>query len=150
MRLSSGNSALSMPRKAARKRPHANADSSERRRSAQEPARPQRSAARVEEVVRRRRSARRWAVSSLVALGFAGLLASLSFVTWRQSRAFEELANLDHVEREVALAEAEQTELRRRIQRLVSRARISEVASVRFGMQLPDASEIVLITGEVP
>ena len=100
--------------------------------------------------MRRRRAARNWAASSLFAVGFAGLLASLSFVTWRQSRAFEGLANLDHVERGVALAEAERTELRRRIQRLVSRARISEVARDRLGMHVPDASEIVLITGGVP
>ena len=87
---------------------------------------------------------------SLFALGFVGLLGSLSFVTWRQSRAFEALANLDHVQREIALAEADQAELQRRIQRLASRARISGVAHDRLGMRMPEASEIVLIAGGGP
>ena len=100
--------------------------------------------------MRRRRAARSWAASSLFALGFAGLLVSLSYVTWRQSRAYEALANLDYVERGMALAEEERTELRRRIRRLTSRARISEVARDRLGMHVPDASEIVLITGGMP
>ena len=97
-----------------------------------------------------RRRVRKWAAASLFALGFAGLLASLSFVTWRQSRAFEALANLDHVQREMALAEADQADLRRRIQRLASRARISGVARDRLGMHVPEASEIVLIAGGGP
>mgnify|MGYP001156823718 FL=1 len=89
-------------------------------------------------------------MSSLIVLGFTVLLSSLSLVTWRQSRAFGALANLDHVEREVALAEAEQTELRRTIRRLSSRTRISEVAQLRLDMHMPEASEIVLINGGLP
>jgi cell division protein FtsL len=104
----------------------------------------------VEEVVRRRRRTRTWSTPSLLALGFASLLASLSFVTWRQSRAFEALAALDEVRRELSLAEAEQTELERRIQRLESRSRISTVAAERLGMHQPDAAEMVLLSGVAP
>ena len=107
----------------------------------------------MEEIVRPRhqRSCQRtWGVPSLLALGFAGLLASLSLVTWRQSRAFEALAALDEVRRELSLAVAEQTEMERRIQHLESRTRISIVAVERLGMHQPDASEMVLLTGGAP
>ncbi len=100
--------------------------------------------------MRRRRRQRTWSAPSLLALGFAGLLASLSSVTWRQSRAFEALAALDEVRRELSLAAAEQTELERRIQRLESRTRISTVAGERLGMHQPEASEMVLLPGGAP
>ena len=96
---------------------------------------------------RRRRHRRSWAVPSLLALGFSGLLSALSLVTWRQSRAFEALAELDRVERSLSLAESERTELLRRIQRLDSRTRIAAVAEERLGMHRPDASEMVLLPG---
>ena len=91
-----------------------------------------------------------WGTPSLLALGFAALLASLSLVTWRQSRAFEALAALDVVRREISLAEAEQTDLERRIQRLESRTRVSTVAEARLGMHQPDAAEMVLLSGVAP
>jgi len=84
---------------------------------------------------------------SLFALGFAGLLASLSLVTWRQSRAFEALAALDVVQRGLSLANAEQTELERRIQGLESRTRVSTVAAERLGMHQPAAAEMVFLSG---
>ena len=96
--------------------------------------------------MRRSRSSRSWATLSLVALGFSGLLAALSLVTWRQSRAFEALAELDRLERSLSLAESERTELGRRIQGLDSRTRISSVAQERLGMHRPDASEMVLLS----
>ena len=89
-------------------------------------------------------------MSSLIVHGFAVLLSSLLLLTSRQSRAFGVLENLDHVERKVALAEAEQTELRHTIQRLSRRTRISEVAQLRLDMRMPEASEIVLINGGLP
>ena len=84
---------------------------------------------------------------SLLALGFSGLLSALSLVTWRQSRAFEALAELDRLERLLSLAESERTELRQRIQGLDSWTRISSVAQERLGMHPPDASEMVLLSG---
>ncbi len=89
----------------------------------------------------------RWGSLSLLALGFAAVLGALSLVTWRQARAREALAELELVRSEIALSEAEQTELRRRIQSLESRKRISEWAERELGMHQPDASEMVLMQG---
>ena len=97
--------------------------------------------------MKRPRAGRSWAAPSLLALGFSGLLSALSLVTWRQSRAFEALADLDRVERSLSLAESERTELVRRIQGLDSRTRISAVAQERLGMHRPEASEMVLLQG---
>jgi cell division protein FtsL len=97
--------------------------------------------------MRRSRSGRSWATLTLLVLGFSGLLFALSLVTWRQSRAFEALAELDRLERSLSLAESERTDLLRRIQGLDSRTRISSVAQERLGMHHPDASEIVLLSG---
>jgi cell division protein FtsL len=97
--------------------------------------------------MRRARSGRAGATLSLLALGFAGLLSALSLVTWRQSRAFEALADLDGLERSLSLAESERTELLRGIQSLASWRRISSVAQERLGMHHPDASEMVFLSG---
>jgi len=97
--------------------------------------------------MRRSRSGRSWATLTLLVLGFSSLLSALSFVTWRQSRAFEALAELDRLERSLSLAESERTDLLRRIQGLDNRTRISSVAQERLGMHRPDASEIVLLSG---
>ncbi len=93
------------------------------------------------------RPGRSWATPSLLALGFSTLLSALSFVTWRQARAFGAMAELDGVERSLSLAVSEQAELRRRIQSLDSRARISSIAQERLGMHRPDDSEMVLLPG---
>ena len=77
----------------------------------------------------------------VLVLGFAGLLSALSLVTWRQSRAFEALAELDRVERSLSLAESDRTDLDRLIQGLSSLARISSVAQEQLGMHHPEASE---------
>lgn len=92
----------------------------------------------------------RLSTPSLVALAFAGLLASLSLVTWRQSRALEALAELDRLERERSLTQADLTELDRRIQYLESRGRVVPEARARLGMHSPAASEIVWLPGEAP
>ena len=97
----------------------------------------------------RSRSGRSGATLSLLALGFSGLLSALSLVTWRQSRAFEALAELDGLEKSLSLAESERTELLRRIQGLDNLTRISSFAQERLGMHRPDASEMVLLSGGV-
>ncbi len=81
----------------------------------------------------------------LTALGLAAVLAALSFVTWRQSRAREALAELDRVQREISLVQAERAELERRIQTLQSRGHVVSAARERLGLLLPDAAEIVLL-----
>lgn len=91
---------------------------------------------------------RKLTVSGLVALAVALLLASLSLVTWRQSRALEALATLDGIRRERSLAEAEVTELTRRIQHLESRTRVVSEARERLGMHVPGDDEIVHLRGE--
>ncbi|HZD04479.1 MAG TPA: hypothetical protein VE173_06165 [Longimicrobiales bacterium] len=87
---------------------------------------------------------------SLVALAFAALLASLSFVTWRQGRALEDLAELDQVRRERSLAEANRVEVQRRIQVLESRGRVASEARRRLEMHTPASSEIVYLAGGEP
>lgn len=81
----------------------------------------------------------------LTALGLAAVLAALSLVTWRQSRAREVLAELDRVQREISLVQAERAELERRIQTLQSRGHVVPAARERLGLVLPDAAQIVLL-----
>ena len=91
---------------------------------------------------------RRWGFLSLLALGFAALLGSLSFVTWRQARARELLSELDRVRNEIALAEAENVELVRRIQMLESRKRVVTWAGEYLGLHTPADDEIVVLAPE--
>lgn len=81
-----------------------------------------------------------------VALGFAVLLASLSLVIWRQSRALEEMRALDSVRRERAVVEAERAELVQRIRHLESRSRVVSDATSELGMHVPSGSEIVILS----
>lgn len=74
--------------------------------------------------------------STVVTLGVALLLGSLSLVMWRQARAMETLAEVDALQREQALARAEGEELRRRIQVLESRGRVVPAANSRLGMEI--------------
>ena len=90
---------------------------------------------------------RRWGFLSLLALGFAALLGALSLVTWRQARAREVLAELDRVRSEIALADAQRSELVRRIQYLESRPRIRGWDTVHLGMQQPTGEQMVLLEG---
>jgi cell division protein FtsL len=83
-----------------------------------------------------------------MALALLILLASLSLVTWRQSRALESLATLDALQRERSLAEDEVTELTRRIQVLESRTRVVTEARARLGMRVPTDDQIVHLLGE--
>jgi len=87
---------------------------------------------------------------ALVALATGLLLAALSLVTWRQSRALAELAELDAVRREWSLVQAVREEQLRRIQHLESRRRVVPEAQERLGLQVPDDSRMVLLEREVP
>lgn len=83
----------------------------------------------------------------LATLGVALLLAALSLVTWRQTRALEALANLDEVRSEISLMTAERNELENRIRRLESRGYVVPAARERLGMYAPSSAEIVLLPG---
>ncbi len=87
---------------------------------------------------------------SRAALAVACLLASLSLVAWRQSRALETLAALDEVRQETSLARAERAELLRRVRHLESRGRVVPLARERLGMHMPHASEMVYLQGDAP
>ena len=76
------------------------------------------------------------------------LLGALVFLTWRQSRALEVLAQLDEIGRELSLAEAEIVDLERDIQVLESRVRVVPAATERLGMRLPAASEQVILSAD--
>jgi hypothetical protein len=80
-----------------------------------------------------------------LALAFAALLASLTLVIWRQSRALETLRSVDAMRGARVIAEAERAELTRKIQTLESRTRVVADATVRLGMHVPSASEIVIL-----
>lgn len=80
-----------------------------------------------------------------LALAFAGLLASLSLVVWRQSRSLELLRGLDQVRQERAVLETERSLLVGRIQRLESRGRVVAAAGERLGLRVPVGSEIVVL-----
>jgi cell division protein FtsL len=82
------------------------------------------------------------------AVTIALLLGSLGYVTWRQSRALETLAEWDEVRRQAAVAQAQVVELEREIQVLTSRARVVPEARDRLGMHTPDASELVILLAE--
>jgi cell division protein FtsL len=86
----------------------------------------------------------------LTVLAVAALLAALSLVTWRQARALDALRDLDALERELSLVEAERAELHRRIQTLESRGRVVPLARERLDMRTPSAGEIILLEGEAP
>jgi cell division protein FtsL len=73
------------------------------------------------------------------------LLGALVFLTWRQSRALEVLAQLDEIGRELSLAEAEIVDLERDIQVLESRVHVVPTATEQLGMRLPAASEQVIL-----
>jgi cell division protein FtsL len=80
-----------------------------------------------------------------VALAFAALLASLSLVVYRQSRALEVLRELDALRSARAVAESERAVLSAEVQELESRARIKAVAEARWGMRVPVSGELVTL-----
>lgn len=82
-------------------------------------------------------------------LAVLALLVSLPVVTWRQSRAFEALSELDDLRRQVSVAEAEVVELERSIQVLESRARVVPAARERLDMHIAASTELVILPGEL-
>jgi cell division protein FtsL len=80
-----------------------------------------------------------------LALCFAALLAALTLVIWRQSLALETLRALDQLRDNRAIAEAERSDLIRKIEQLESRATVVTAAQVRLGMRVPSAHEIVIL-----
>ncbi|HSH74706.1 MAG TPA: cell division protein FtsL [Longimicrobiales bacterium] len=88
------------------------------------------------------------AILSRGAVTLAVLLVSLGFVTWRQSRALETLAELDELRRSTSVARAQVVELDREIQVLTSRGRVVPVARDRLDMHTPDGAEIVILESE--
>jgi cell division protein FtsB len=82
----------------------------------------------------------------LATLGVALLLAALSLVTWRQTRALEALASLDELHSEISLMTAERNELENRLRRLESRGYVVPAARERLGMYAPSSAEIVLLS----
>jgi cell division protein FtsL len=80
-----------------------------------------------------------------VALAFSALLASLSGVIWRQSRALELLRQLDETRSRRAAVESDKSRLTARIQYLESRGRISDVAAARWSMRVPASDEEFVI-----
>jgi hypothetical protein len=82
------------------------------------------------------------------AVTIALLVGALGYVTWRQSRALETLAEWDELRRQTAVARAQVVELEREIQVLTSRARVVPEARARLGMHTADASELVLLLAE--
>jgi hypothetical protein len=88
------------------------------------------------------------AILGRAAVTLAVLLGSLGFVTWRQSRSLETLAELDGVRSATSVARAQVVELGREIQVLSSRARIVPEARERLAMHTPDGSELVILLAE--
>jgi len=73
------------------------------------------------------------------------LLASLSLVTWRQSRALEVSRAVEDARQARALMESEVARLEARVRALESRARVVREAGTRLGMRMPGATEIVIL-----
>jgi len=82
------------------------------------------------------------------AVTLAVFLASLGFVTWRQSRSLETFAELDELRSKTSVARAQVVEIDRDIQVLTSRARVVPVARDRLDMHTPDGSELVILLAE--
>jgi hypothetical protein len=79
------------------------------------------------------------------AVTLAVLLGSLGFVTWRQSRSLETLAEWDEVHRQVSVSQAQVVELDREIQVLISRARVEPEARTVLRMHTPEGSEFEIL-----
>lgn len=85
------------------------------------------------------------------AVAAAAFMLALALVAWRQSRAFEALAQLDEARRTASVREAERIDMARTIQVLESRARVVPRARDELGMHMPEGTELVILsTGEAP
>ena len=83
------------------------------------------------------------------AVAVATLMGALVLVSWRQSRALEALADLDDARRLLSVNEAERVDLARTIQVMESRAQVVPRARDELGMHLPDATEMVMLPGDL-
>jgi len=83
------------------------------------------------------------------AVAVATLMGALVLVSWRQSRALEALADLDDASRLVSVNEAERMDLARTIQVMESRAQVVPRAREELGMHTPDATELVILPGDL-
>lgn len=83
------------------------------------------------------------------AFAVGALLGALALVPWRQSRAFEVLAQLDDIRRQQSVADAQILDLERSIQFLESRARVVPVARDSLGMHIAASTELVILPGDV-
>ena len=81
----------------------------------------------------------------LLALAFAVLLASLSAVIWRQSRALDAQRAAEALREESSLLDARRAQLTHRLRELESRERVVTVAQARLNMHVPSSDEIVLL-----
>ncbi|MFW6201437.1 MAG: hypothetical protein ACOC8B_02595 [Gemmatimonadota bacterium] len=80
-----------------------------------------------------------------LAFVYAILLASLTLVVHRQSRALDALRSLDELRRERAVLAATRAELVRELERLESRRHVVGVARRELDMHIPATDEIVLL-----
>ncbi|MCH2452300.1 MAG: cell division protein FtsL [Gemmatimonadetes bacterium] len=98
--------------------------------------------------MRRRRQKPNWFLTALLFFSCLGLAISMVLTSYRQSRTAELLRAHDQIERDVDSFESERDELRRKIQYLEGRSRISQVAEESLGMHKPEASEMVILSLE--
>jgi len=82
-----------------------------------------------------------YATPSRIAFALAVFLGSLTLVAFRQGQALTVMEEIEDLRAEISLANAEKDEVRQRIQRLQGRGWITEQASERLGMSVPDASQ---------
>jgi cell division protein FtsL len=85
------------------------------------------------------------ATPARIGLTLAVFLATLVLVAWRQTRAYTLMSEIERVNGEIALANAEGDDLRQRIQYLESLERVVVDARVRLGMHLPTDAERVIL-----
>jgi len=88
-----------------------------------------------------------YATPSRIAFALAVFLGSLTLVAWRQGEALTVMEEIDAIRAEISLSNAENDEARQRIQRLESRAWVTEQATERLGMAVPDASQQQILAG---
>jgi cell division protein FtsL len=86
--------------------------------------------------------------ATVLLVGAVGLLlASLSLVTWRQSRALEVMTRLDSIRQERSLGEARRAALEEEIVELESRGRVTRDARIRLDMHNAHGDELVYLPG---
>lgn len=90
-----------------------------------------------------------YATPSRIAFSLAVFLGSLTVVAWRQGQALTVMEEIEDLRAEISLADAENDEVRQRIQRLQGRSWVTEQAAERLGMSVPEASAQQFLEGVV-